>query len=670
MNELEAKRKIETLRSQIEEHNYCYYVLSEPKISDKEYDVLLKELIEFEKQFPSLADVNSPTQRIGVKLGAAGKTVAHRVKMYSLDNTYSIDELKDWQARVMKGLGNERSEYVAELKIDGVSAALTYEEGELVLGATRGDGATGEDVTPNLRTIRSIPLKMKVTKGIGIPRLLDVRAEVFMNKADFDKINQARKKNGEALFANPRNATSGSLKLLDSTITAQRKLGCVVHSFGVIDSGKEIKTQWDFLNFAKKCGFPTSPYSKLCKSFEAVVSYCREFQQKRHEIPYEVDGVVVKVNLFTQQKRLGATAKSPRWAVAYKFPAQQATTIVRDIIVQVGRTGVLTPVAELEPIECAGVTISRATLHNFEEIERLGVKIGDRVLLERAGDVIPKIVKVTEKTRAGKKFLTPKKCPECKEDIIKIKEQEVALRCPNPLCPKQLEKSLIHFASRNAMDIEGLGDVVVQGLLNRNLVKDFADIYTLNKESLLTLPLFKNKKADNLLENIKKSKEQPLSRLLFSLGIMHIGQKASLVLAQHFGTIKNLVNATTEDFIAIDEIGDVMAQSLYHFLHQAGTKKLIEKLKSCNVNMTEPRKASGPETLKGMKFVFTGEMQSLTRSQATELIQNFAGEVTASISKNTSYLVTGQNPGSKYQKAKSLGVKIINEQQFKEMLYV
>ncbi|MDP8266007.1 MAG: NAD-dependent DNA ligase LigA [Candidatus Aceula meridiana] len=670
MKELESKKKIEILRSQIEEHNYCYYILNEPKISDKEYDVFLKELVALEKQFPSFADSNSPTQRVGVKLEAAGETVLHQAKMYSLDNTYSLDELKDWQARVIKGLGGEKVEYVAELKIDGISAALTYEKGEFVLGATRGDGVTGEDVTSNLRTIQSIPLKIKAGRGAEILNLLDVRAEVFMNKLDFDKVNQVRKKKGEAAFANPRNATSGSVKLLDSTITAKRKLQCVVHSFGVINGSRKIKTQSDFLNFAKKFGFPVSTYSKFCRSFDEVISYCVEFQQKRHEIPYEVDGVVVKVNSFAQQKNLGATAKSPRWAVAYKFPAQQVTTTIKSIVVQVGRTGVLTPVAELEPIECAGVTISRATLHNFEEVGRLGVKAGDRVLLERAGDVIPKIIKVTEKAKNTKRFLIPKKCPECKENIIRVKEKDVALRCPNPLCPKQFEKSLIHFASRNAMDIEGLGDVVIQSLLEKRLAKDFADIYKLDKESLLTLPLFKDKKADNLLMNISKSKKQPLSRLLFGLGIMHIGQKASLVLAQHFGTIKNLACATIEDFIVIDEIGDVMAQSLYQFFHQPNTKKLIDKLKFCSVNMAEPKKSSVRETLKGVKFVLTGEMQSLTRSQATELIQKFAGEVISSISKNTNYLVAGQNPGSKYQKAKSLGVKIINEQQFKEMLYV
>lgn len=664
------KKTIEDLRERIEDHNYRYYVLNQPTISDKEYDDLLKKLIKLEHDHPELYDKNSPTQRVGVKMEAAGAAVKHLAKMYSLDNCYSIKELEEWQMRVKKTIKAEPVSYVAELKVDGVSAALTYRKGEFVLGATRGDGATGEDVTPNIKTIRSVPLKLKEGAKGAPPDLLDVRAEIYMNKIDFDQLNKERKDNSEVLFANPRNATSGSVKLLDSTITAGRNLNCFIHSFGVVEGGPAMVTQWDFLQMAKEYGFAVDNHSRFCKNFEEVVAFCEEFQSRRNDIPYEVDGVVVKVNSFAQQQKLGATLKSPRWAIAYKFPAHQATTKVKNIVIQVGRTGVLTPVAELEPVECAGVVISRATLHNFDEIKRLGLQKGDRVLLERAGDVIPKIVQVVEKIGARKKvFEPPDQCPECGTKIIKENEEDVAYRCPNSLCPKQLERGLFHFASRNAMDIEGLGEAVIDALLSQSLVKDLSDIYRLTRNDFLKLPLFKDKRADNLLESIERSKKQPLSRLLFGLGIPHIGEKAASVLARRFSTMDDVMNANLGELLSINEIGDVMAASILSFFKQKAVIRLIEKLKGAGLNMTEPGMLPSKNTLKGLKFIFTGELKTFTRSDASRIVKDLGGDIVSSISRQTDYIVVGENPGSKYQKAQDLGVKILNEQQFRELIY-
>ncbi|MDD3374659.1 MAG: NAD-dependent DNA ligase LigA [Candidatus Omnitrophica bacterium] len=666
----QKRKEIEQLRKDLEYHNYRYYVLSDPIISDKEYDDLLKSLLDLEKKSPQYFSKNSPTQRVGVKMESSGGGVTHSSKMYSLDNTYSIDELLEWKARVEKNCPNQKIQYTVELKIDGVSASLRYREGQFVLGATRGDGVIGEDITANLRTIRSVPLQILSGDLKSIPKNFEVRAEIYMTKSDFEKLNEQRKKEGEPIFANARNATSGSVKLLDSTVTAKRRLSSFVHSRGVFEDNLEVASQWDFLNLMKTCGFCVDPNSRLCKSFEEVVSYCKEFESKRNKIPYEVDGVVIKVNSFRQQESLGATSKSPRWAVAYKFLAQQATTTIKDIVVQVGRTGVLTPVAELEPVECAGVTISRATLHNFDEIERLGVQQGDRVLLERAGDVIPKIIKVIDfsKKESRLPFSVPKKCPECESAVIRENDDEVAYRCVNLSCPKQVERRLIHFASRNAMDIEGLGESVVKELLEKKLVQSFSDIYILKKKDLLTLNLFKEKKADNLLKAIEKSKKQPLARLLFALGIEHIGEKAAYVLATKFLNMENICNARFDDFTSIAEIGDVMAESLIRFLKQGVTKKLISQLRNFGVNMAQPEEKEKGTVLSGKKFVLTGELKQWTRNEVTAIIKKLGGDIVGSVSKNTTFVLTGENPGSKYQKALKLGVSILSETKFKEMI--
>ena len=667
MNKIEVKKKIEKLQEEIRHHDYRYYVLSQPEISDKEYDDLMRELQGLEKKFPDLITTDSPTQRVSGEVIKEFKAVRHKTRMFSLDNSYSIGEIKDWAKRVKKGLGNQNTEYAVELKIDGVSTSLIYKSGILSLGSTRGDGMVGEDVSLNLKTIKSIPLKLI---GKNFPKILEVRGEIYMDRDDFQGLNKQRKKKGEVLFANPRNATSGSLKLLDSSITAKRNLSCFIHSFGSIEGFKEFRSHWDFLQSAKSWGLRTNPHTKLCKNLGEVIDFCLHWQDRRESLNYEVDGIVIKINSLEQQKRLGFTLKSPRWAVAYKFPAHQVTTKIKDIIVQVGRTGVLTPVAELEPVECAGVTISRATLHNFDEIERLNVKIEDRVLIERAGDVIPKIVKVVTSPRAKKEksFNIPSHCPACNGKIAKEREGEVAYRCINHFCPAQIEKGLIHFASRAALNIEGLGESIVEQLIKKGLVKDFADIYFLKKEDLLNLELFAEKKAENLINVIEKSKRQPLSRFLYALGIRHVGEKAALVLAREFGSLDKIISAKKDDLSRIYEIGEVMVESIVDFFKQETIKKLITKFKKAGLNILEDKKKLSHQPFRAKRFVFTGELKDFSRIEAQQKARDLGADVSSAVSKNTDFVIAGENPGSKYDKAKKLGVKIINEKEFVRMV--
>lgn len=669
MNDKQAKQDIQKITVQINQHNESYYNRAQPLISDSEYDSLLKQLIVLEERFPHLKDKNSPTQRVGALVSAAGPTIEHRTKMLSLDNTYSVADLQDWFKRIAKGLSGQAVEFVVELKIDGVSASLIYENGAFVLGATRGDGVKGEDITPNLKTIRSIPLHLRQDTKSSLPRRLEVRGEIYMTHKEFELMNKRRKEQGQEIFVNPRNSTSGSLKLLDSRETASRHLQCFIHSFGAIEGGVPFATQWEFLSLAKRYGFSVNAESSLCSKEAAVIAFCQKWQNDRDTLPYEVDGVVIKVNDLKQQATLGSTLKSPRWAVAYKFPARQATTTVAAIDVQVGRTGVLTPVAKLMPVECGGVTIASVTLHNFAEIERLDIGIGARVLIERAGDVIPKVVKVLEPAKDKiKRFVVPKVCPACGGEVAKLKLDNVLYRCLNASCPKQLERGLLHFASRKAMDIEGMGDAVVAQLLNKGLVKSFADIYELKKEQLLELELFKDKKADKLLAAIEKSKAQSFSRLLYALGINNIGEKAAYMIAQRFGNFEQLFKASQEDIDAIPEVGEIMAESVYQFLHQSSTLRLIARLQKNGLNMQEVV-VEHVDKLHGKKFVFTGELAGLSRLQAAEMVKELGGQVIDSVSQKTDFVVAGENPGSKYQKAVLLGVKILDLQQFKEMVY-
>jgi DNA ligase (NAD+) len=545
-----------------------------------------------------------------------------------------------------------------------VSANITYEKGRLSVGATRGDGETGEDVTQNIKTIRAIPLLMM---GKDVLNFIEIRGEIYMERSDFEALNKEREKEGDVLFANPRNATSGSIKLLDAGAVAKRRLSFFAHSLGEY-RGADIVSHWYFLSKLKEWGLRTNPHSRLCKNLEEVIQYCESWQAKREKLGYDMDGMVVKVNSLAQQKRLGFTLKSPRWAVAYKFPARQATTTVIKIIPQVGRTGVITPVAKLEPVPCAGVTIKHATLHNFDEIKRLNLREGDRVLIERAGEVIPKVVKVVK--RQGKNpFQIPKVCPACNGKLVKEKEEDVAYRCINPSCPAQLERGLLHFASRGALDIEGMGEAVVEQLVKKGFIKDFADIYKkLDKQKLLQLELFKEKKADNLLAAVEKSKKQSLSRLIFGIGIRHVGEKAAYVLAQKFKTLDNLIKAKLQDFDAIYEVGPVMAESILKFFRQNSTLTLIKKLKRAGLNLEEKEAILKKSILTGKTIVFTGELKGFSRKQAEDLVRGYGGNASSSVSEDTDFIVAGDNPGSKYDKAKKLGIKIIGEREFKEMI--
>ncbi|MDD5692203.1 MAG: NAD-dependent DNA ligase LigA [Candidatus Omnitrophica bacterium] len=661
---LPIKKEITRLREKIRKYDYLYYILSQPQVSDKEYDDLLAKLKSLEEAHPQYRTGDSPTVRVSGGISPGFKTVKHGVGMFSLDNTYSIDELKEWDTRLRKGLGKEAVyNYVAELKIDGVSANLTYVKGKLAIGATRGDGRTGEDVTANIKTIRSIPL---VLMGKELPELVEIRGEVYMEKEDFTRLNDERQEAGEVIFANPRNATSGSLKLLDSSIVAKRHLNFLAHSLGAYQ-GKLAKSQWEFLGLLKEWGLRTDKHSVYCGDMEEVVAYCKKWQEKREEVPYEIDGTVVKLNSFSQQKLLGFTAKSPRWAVAYKFPARQATTELLDIKVNVGRTGVITPTAELKPVECSGVIISSATLHNFDEIKRLKIRVGDRVLIERAGDVIPKVVKVVQQ-KGKEEYVIPQQCPACKEKIVKEKEEEVAFRCVNSDCPAQLERSLLHFSSRDAMDIEGLGEAVISQLVKLKYLKSLADIYKLKIEQLLKLELFKDKKANNLLSGIQKSKSRDLSRLIFALGIRHVGQKAAYTLAREFGSMDKFMSVKLEDLDSIPEIGEIMAGSIRDYFGLGRNKKLIQELKDSGVNMRQALAEVKTNKLTNKTFVFTGELKGFSRSEAEELVRLSGGEFSSSVSNKTDFVVAGESAGSKLEKARELGVKIIGENEFKEML--
>ena len=665
MDREKARRELARLNRQIAEHDERYYNLSDPVISDQEYDRLLAAVVDLERRFPDLQTPDSASQRVGIQIAASAPTVTHRTRMYSLDNTYSLEQLAEWCQRVEKGLGRQQIRFVAELKIDGVSASLIYQDGILTRGATRGDGQVGEDVTPNVRTIRSVPLRLREGPG---PGFLEIRGEVYLNKADFARLNQDREASGEPLFANPRNAASGAVKLLDSRLTARRHLQFFVHSLGSVEGLAPLTTYWQFLQLARQWGFVAEPNSRLCESPETVMDFCREFQARRDDLPYEVDGVVIKVDDLADQARLGTTAKSPRWAVAYKFPARQATTTIRDIVIQVGRTGVLTPVADLVPVECAGVTISRATLHNFDEVDRLGVRVGDRVLVERAGDVIPKIVKVVERGPAGQQpLLVPDRCPACGGRVSRDRQDQVAWRCINPSCPRQLERRLIHFASRGAMDIQGLGEALAGQLLTQGLVRDIADLYALKKEDLLGLALIKDKKAENLLAAIAQSKTRPLSRLLFGLGIPNIGQKAAESLAGHFGQMSAIAAASAEDLLALDDVGEVMAAAVRDFFQHPATLALLARLTAAGVNMIEPR-TTRSQALAGKRFVFTGQLPGMSREQAAERVKALGGETVSSVSARTDFVVAGGSPGSKYQKAVDLGVKILTPEEFQEMI--
>jgi DNA ligase (NAD+) len=660
-----AQSEIEKLREELHRHDYLYYVEDRPEISDKEYDDLLRRLKDLEDAHPGLRTEDSPTQRVGGFAPTDFHSVRHRVPMLSLDNTYSEVEVREWVARIERALGRVPEEFVVEPKIDGVSMSLTYEDGRLAAGATRGDGDAGEDVTPNVKTIRAIPL---VLRGKDVPKLVEIRGEVYMDKADFAKLNERLKSEGKEPFANARNSAAGSLRQKNSQITAQRPLRFYCHSAGARQGGPELKTHWQYLQWAKKLGFPVPSFSKVCKSPDEVLSNFRSFGEGREKLSFEVDGLVIKVNDLQTQRALGFTAKSPRWAIAYKYAATQATTVLKNVIFSVGRTGTITPAADLEPVQCGGVTISSASLFNFDEVKRLDVRPGDTVLIERAGEVIPHVVKVILSKRKGnpKPVVPPKTCPVCGGKVVK-EEEQVAYRCENPSCPMQLKRGLFHFTGRDAMDIEGFGEQVCEQVVDNGMVKDFADVYSLKKDDLLQLELFGDKRADNLLSFIERSKEKPLSRLLYGLGIRHVGEKMARTLAQKFQSMDALAKASEEDLAGAFDVGPVVAHTVYEFFHQKQVADLLKRLKAAGLRMDEP-KAAGGGPLEGQRFVFTGELEAMSREEAEALVRDLGGDAMGSVSSKTSHVVAGPGAGSKLDKAKKLGVHIMDEAEFLKLI--
>ena len=659
MNKAEAKKQIKKLRDEIDNHNYKYYVENNPAISDYEYDLLLKKLEKIELEYPDFITPDSPTQRVGEQPVEGFETVEHKIPMLSLANTYTYDELREWDERVKKYVLD--AEYVVEPKIDGAGVALLYEKGIFIRGATRGDGIRGDNITQNLKTIYSIPLKLRNNTLKNV----EVRGEVYMPISGFKKYNKKQEKKEGAIFANPRNASAGSLRQLDSRIVAERPLDIFIYFVSYSD--KDLRTQEKSLESLKQAGFRINPFTKKVKNIDEAIKYCKKLEEKREKLDYEIDGAVIKVNSFAQQKLLGNTSKNPRWAISYKFAAKQSTTKLNDISVQVGRTGTLTPVAVLEPVEVGGVTVSRATLHNFEELERKDIRIGDTVLIERSGDVIPQVVKSIEEKRTGseKQKKIPSKCPVCGTEVVHT-EGEVAVRCPNKMCPARLKWRIKYFSSRDAMDIDHLGGQTVDKLLDEGLVKNIADLYSLKKEDMLKLEGFKEKSAQNLIDSIEKSKQQDLSRLIYGLGIRHVGKYAAQLLASKYSSIDELSKANEEELKEIDGLGDKSAEAIATFFATEENIVLIERLKDIGVKTKTEKKGNLP--FQGKKFLFTGGLNSMSRPEASDLVKKQGGMVAGSISKDLDYVVVGDKPGSKFEKAKKLGLKIISEEEFKEIV--
>ena len=661
----EAKRRIEELRKLIRHHDYLYYVLNKPEISDAEYDKLMLELRKLEEAYPDLVTPDSPTQRVGGFPAEEFKTVTHMKPMLSLDSAFTKEEIKKFDERIKRELGDESIEYVAEPKLDGLSVELVYENGVFVRGSTRGDGINGEDVTENLKTIRAVPLRLRESKTI--PTRLAVRGEVIMHINDFERLNKQLIERGEEPLANPRNAAAGSLRRLDPRETAERPLDIFFYEILLIE-GVDIETQWDGLKHLKEWGLKVNHLIKKCDDIDDAIRYHEEMAEKREELSYEIDGVVIKVNRLDYQEKLGIKARSPRWAIAYKFPPREEETEIVDIVVQVGRTGTLTPVALLKPVDVTGVTVSRATLHNQDFIDQMDVRIGDKVKVARAGDVIPEVVKVLKDKRTGreKKFHIPSKCPVCGSKVVK---EGAFYRCTGGLaCIAQLKRSITHYASKGAMDIEGLGKKNVDLLVDSGLIKRVSDLYVLKKEDLLKLPRFAEKSADNLLKGIEKSKERSLARFIYALGIPNVGEHMARVLAEHFKTLDALMNASRESLLEIHEVGPETADSIVSFFREKINREEIERMKKFGVKATVAKVEEKKGILSGKVFVFTGALQSFSREEAKRLVEELGGRAASSVSKNVDFVVVGENPGSKYDKAKKLGLKIIDEKEFKKMI--
>ncbi len=658
------RKHIEELREKIRYHNYRYYVLNEPEISDAEYDRLFKELEELEAKYPEFITPDSPTQRVGAKPLEEFKTYRHSIPMLSLNSVMEAAEVREFDERVRRMLGGEEIEYVVEPKIDGLAMELVYKDGVFVVGSTRGDGWTGEDVTQNLRTIKTIPLR---TLSEALP-LLEVRGEVYMPVRKFRELNKELGRRGERMFANPRNAAAGSVRQLDPRVTASRPLDFFAYGIGRVE-GREFKTQWEILNYLRSIGFRVSDLVRLFKDIEDVISYHEEVEKRRDELDYEIDGIVVKVNSVEQQNRLGTISRSPRWAIAYKFQPREEFTKVKDIVVQVGRTGALTPVAVLEPVQIGGVTVSRATLHNEEELKRKDVRIGDTVVVERAGDVIPEVVSVIKSKRTGaeREFKMPDRCPVCGAEVLK---EGPIRRCIGVSCTAQLKERIKHFASLRALDIEGLGEKVIEQLVDRKMVTDPADLFRLSKSDLLKLERMGDKSAQKLLDAIEKSKHTTFARLIYALGIRHVGEHTASLLASNFRDMEELRNATYDKLVSIPEIGPEVAKSILLFFKQESTARLLRKLEEAGVRYEPGGKPEGEarkKVLAGKTFVFTGRI-SIPREEAKRKVEQLGGRVSSSVTKKTDYVVAGEEPGSKLEKAHKLGVKVIGEEEFMKML--
>lgn len=659
------KRKVEKLREEIEYHNYRYYILDQPEIPDAQYDRMMRELEELEGKYPELRSPNSPTQRVGAPPLESFEIVRHTLPMLSLANAFDENEAKDFDRRVKKILASPGDvAYVAEPKLDGLAVELVYEGGHFIVGATRGDGVNGENITQNLRTLKTLPLQL-IRMEIPVPDRLEVRGEVIIKLDKFKELNRKREEAGEAPFANPRNAAAGSVRQLDPKITRRRPLEIYFYGVGEV-AGRTFKTHWEILQTFPKWGLRINPHIRRCQNIEGVLDYYREMNEKRENLPYEIDGIVIKVDRLDFQTGLGEIARSPRWALAFKFAPKQETTRIMDIIVQVGRTGALTPVAVMEPVRLGGVEVSRATLHNQDEIDRLDVRVGDTVIVQRAGDVIPDVVQVIPSKRKGteKKFRMPSECPVCGSEVVK---EEVICRCIGLDCPAQLKGRIKHFASKRAMDIEGLGVKLIDQLVARGLVKDVADLYYIKRDELMALERMAEKSAQNIIDALEKSKTKPLGKFLFALGILHVGETTAEDLSRTFPRLDDFFRLSEEDLVKVEGIGPEVSASVVQFFRDKKNRESIQRLKKAGIKLIEPRvKEKGD--LAGKTFVFTGTLKSCGRDEARNLVESLGGITASSVSKKVDFMVAGEDPGAKYDKARELGIRVLSEEEFKQMI--